>query len=954
MTLVRDRRTAATAGSRKIHTTPASHYEVKKKTEMTRKPPPLPALPWRPVPVDPALTGDAEGGFAGLEELPGCEARTLVAGLGAPKTTQTTASAAAGRMRGVKVGHTSTAASTPTSMEARLAALEAENARLRAAVGETAETRTKKPKKTEKKKKKKKGAPTSTAATPRQKPPAAAAAPPTPSPPPPSLVNVSAWEPAGLGPELMGALAAAGFAAPTAIQALALPPALAGRRDVLGAAPTGSGKTLAYGLAVLQRLLDERAARSGQRAAGGAAPPPSPPPPPPPSPLRALVLCPTRELALQVAAALDPFARASGVRVAPVVGGLAAPKQDRLLAAGPAVVVATPGRLWAEVEGGHPHLGTPAALGGLACLVIDEADRMVADGSFPELAAILGRVEGAQAAKRQQQQQGMEMGVEGAGGGSGPAPAPPSKAARAAAWAGAMQTFVFSATLTLPDALRRRVRGGKGGGAGKGGAGLEALVSRVPLQVGRAPAVVDVGGRAGGGEGWEVGADDAPAAAAAADTDAPPAHSRRRRLLLAPGISEATVRCADLAARDAALAYLLTAHAGKTLIFVNAVSCARRLSGLLRALGLPARPLHAGMQQRARFKALERFCTDPGGILVATDVAARGLDVPAIATVIHYQIPASPDTYVHRCGRTARGVDAAAAVGVAVSLVVPGEAARWAGLMRAMGRGGGGAPPDPGAGGAPLPPDFPIDRALLTAAAERVALATVVDAATAKASRARADEAWRRRTAAEAGLALSGDDTSDDGGGRPPAVAGSGSGSEDEEPGMHPLPPPRKRRKGGGGAAASRLQLALPPAAAAARARLATLLARPLAASGSKGRARLGVAGGSAGVSPAAAAAAAAASTARPPPSHSRKARHAQPHLSAGDRRAAALAAAVAKRAGGGRKRGFHAKGAGRVHRAGKLVVAPAAAGVRAGAVAGGGGAPLAALRRAAAAAGAG
>ena len=305
---------------------------------------------------------------------------------------------------------------------------------------------------------------------------------------------MSAWEPAGLGPELMGALAAAGFGAPTPIQALALPPALAGRRDVLGAAPTGSGKTLAYGLAILQRLLDERAVRGGEEATGGSLAS-SPSAPPPPSPLRALVRCPTRELALQVAAALDPFARAARVRVAPVVGGLAAPKQDRLLAAGPAVVVATPGRLWAAVEGGHPHLGTPAALAGLACLVIDEADRMVGDGSFPDLASVLGRIEGAQAAKAAAAAR--EAGGGGGdgcdGGGDGPHPALPlPKAARAPAWAGALQTFVFSATLTLPAALRRRVRGGKGGGAGKGGAGLDALVDRVPLQPGRAPAVVDV------------------------------------------------------------------------------------------------------------------------------------------------------------------------------------------------------------------------------------------------------------------------------------------------------------------------------------------------------------------------------------------------------------------------------------------------------------------------------
>ena len=897
------------------------------------------AAPWRPVPVAPALTGTEDvSGFAGLEELSGPEATALLAGWGMKSSGNSAAAAASKkqkRMRGDAAEPAARPPSSSSSLEARLAALEAENARLRAAVaGQPSPD-----KKIKKKAKRNKpaapaagGAKAAPAASTRRL--GAAAAPEAPSTPPlPPPIDVSAWAPTGLGPTLTSALATSGFAAPTSIQALALPPALAGRRDVLGAAPTGSGKTLAYGLAVLQRLLDERAVREGvveEATAAAAAGTASAPPPP--SPLRALILCPTRELALQVAAALDPFARAAGVRVAPVVGGLAAPKQARLLAAGPAVVVATPGRLWAEVEGGHPHLGTPAALGGLACLVIDEADRMVADGSFPDLASILGRVEGAQAAKKKHNQ------GSGHGAGGEEDGASLTKAARAAAWAGAMQTFVFSATLTLPDALRRRVRGGKGGGAGRGGAGLDALVARVPLQPGRAPAVVDVSverdGQGDAPEGDQDGGAPAPAADPAGAAAPAPAPARR---LLAAGIAEATLRCPDLAARDAALTYLLSAHSGRALVFVNAVSCARRLAGLLRALGLPARPLHAGMQQRARLKALDRFVADPAGVLIATDVAARGLDVPGIASVIHYQIPASPDTYVHRCGRTGRGVDAVGAgAGVAVSLVVPGEAGRWEGLMRAMGRSGSGATP-----ATSYPPDFPIEPRLLAAAAERVALAAVVDAATAKASRARADEAWRRRTAAEAGLALSDDDDEEC---LPSAV--SDEEEEEEEEGLHPLPPPKaahgkRRRRGGAGGAST--QLTLPPTAAAARARLAALLAVPLAASASKGWARLAVpgaggGGGGGGGTPATAAAIL---------KKKKRAASKTAHLSAGDRRAAALVAAVAKRVGTGRKGGLPAKGAGRVHRAGRLVVAPAATGVRLGSVVGGGSAPLAALRAA-------
>ena len=92
------------------------------------------------------------------------------------------------------------------------------------------------------------------------------------------------------------------------------------------------------------------------------------------------------------------------------------------------------------------------------------------------------------------------------------------------------------------------------------------------------------------------------------------------------------VRCSD-AERDDFLYYLLAVHPGRTLVFVNAVSTARRLGGVLKALSLPAVPLHAGMQQRARLKALARFRANPSGVLVATDVAARGLDIPVCLPV---------------------------------------------------------------------------------------------------------------------------------------------------------------------------------------------------------------------------------------------------------------------------------------------------------------------------------
>jgi ATP-dependent RNA helicase DDX24/MAK5 len=210
--------------------------------------------------------------------------------------------------------------------------------------------------------------------------------------------------------------------------------------------------------------------------------------------------------------------------------------------------------------------------------------------------------------------------------------------------------------------------------------------------------------------------------------------------------------------REGALYYLLARHPGRALVFVNAVSALRRVAAVLKLLGLPAQALHAQQQQRQRLKALDRFKANENGVLVATDVAARGdrrglvaarallhlrwivfllpdcfttlrlthtptthakrtyppppgLDVRGVATVVHYQVPASADTYIHRCGRTARtgGAD-----GLAVTLVSPPEAARWAALMRALGR-------------LESPPArFPVERAVLKQAVQRVALAQKV------------------------------------------------------------------------------------------------------------------------------------------------------------------------------------------------------------------------------------
>lgn len=605
---------------------------------------------WKPVTMDgAAFTEAGEAGFAGLEELSGPAARALLAGL-APEKEEVTGEAA---------------------LRAKVAALEAENATLRAKAGGgkkggAADAATDaggppSPKKKKKKNKTPKPAPNLGAAAGGGAPSARGAA-----------VDTTAWAGLGLSPPLLAALGDAGFGAPTPVQALALPAALAARRDVLAAAATGSGKTLAFGLPLLQRLLDE----------GDCELPASPDSRPPASRLRALVLAPTRELALQVAAHLLPLATAVGARVATVVGGLAAPKQARMLARGPHVVVATPGRLADVLRSGDPHM---ADLGGLRVLVLDEADRMAEQGAAGDLGDALACVRS-----------------------SAPLPT--------------LQTFVSSATLTLPPSMRGRVRKG-GGGAGKGGAALDAVMAAVPLR--GDPAVVD----------------------------ATPANR------LAAGVVESVARV-DEDGRDALLLALLHGRVGRSLIFVNALSAARRLTALLRHLSLPVHSLHAGMQQRARLRSLDAFAAAGDGVLVATDVAARGLDVPGVTLVAHYQIPATADTYVHRCGRTGR----AGGEGLALALVTPAEAGRWAALLAALGRGDN--PPKP----------YPAAPGLMAAAGARVRAAAAVDALDRAAAKAGADGAWRARAAEEAGIDLSDEeevdsDGGDDGGKRVAAAA---------------------------------------------------------------------------------------------------------------------------------------------------------------------------------------
>lgn len=345
-----------------------------------------------------------------------------------------------------------------------------------------------------------------------------------------------------LRPELLRALTALGYEEPTPIQREAIPPLLHGR-DLLGQAATGTGKTAAFALPVLHRM-------SGN---GGRVGP------------QALVLAPTRELAVQVSEAMHRYGRELGARVVPIYGGQPIGRQLRELERGVDVVVATPGRAL-------DHIGRRTLrLDDVRTVVLDEADEMLDMGFADDIEAILHDV--------------------------------PQR----------RQTVLFSATLPPRiDAIVHRH-----------------LHDPVRIRV----------------------AQEAPTHGAA------------------PRVRQ-TAYVVPRAHKPTALGRLLDVEAPTAAI----IFCRRReevdqLAELLNARGHRAGALHGGMSQEQRERVMARLRHGASDLLVATDVAARGLDIEQLSHVINYEVPASPETYVHRIGRVGR----AGREGVAVTLVEPRE-----------------------------------------------------------------------------------------------------------------------------------------------------------------------------------------------------------------------------------------------------------------------------------------
>ncbi|WP_119718430.1 ATP-dependent RNA helicase DbpA [Cognatilysobacter tabacisoli] len=344
-----------------------------------------------------------------------------------------------------------------------------------------------------------------------------------------------------LNPALFQGLDALGHVQMTPIQAQSLPALLEGR-DLIAQAPTGSGKTAAFGLALLQRI-DMAQGRT-----------------------QALVLCPTRELADQVAKQIRKLATGiANLKLQTLTGGMAlGPQLASLEQHAPHVVVGTPGRVQELLRKKVLDLRV------VRVVVLDEADRMLDMGFEEPIREIVGRT-------------------------------PKER-----------QTLLFSAT--YPDAIRDIAR----------------TLMREPLEV------------------------TVEGATRQADID--------QRFYEV-----------DPAQKPAALAGLLMEHNPESaVVFCNMRRDTEEVVSSLAHLGFSALPLHGDMEQRDRDEVLVRFANRSCNVLVASDVAARGLDIDDLAAVINYELPHDADTYVHRIGRTAR----AGRSGLALSLVTPRELPR--------------------------------------------------------------------------------------------------------------------------------------------------------------------------------------------------------------------------------------------------------------------------------------
>ncbi len=359
----------------------------------------------------------------------------------------------------------------------------------------------------------------------------------------------------GLAEPLLRALNARNHTQPTPIQAQAIPALLKGR-DMLGIAQTGTGKTGAFALPILQALS------SRPNHAKGRSP-------------RALILAPTRELAIQIGDELRAYGKRLPLRHSVIFGGVGQKPQTDALARGLDIVVATPGRLLDLLQQGHVRLDA------ITHLVLDEADRMLDMGFVRDVRKIVAAL-------------------------------PPRR-----------QSLLFSAT--MPAEVAR----------------LAGELLKDPLRVEVAPQSTPV-----------------------------------------ERIDQSVYHVAS-GGKLALLADILADPAfARVIVFSRTKHRANRVAEQLEKRGIGAEAIHGNKSQSARQRALARFRSGEVGVLVATDIAARGIDIEGVTHVVNFELPNEPESYVHRIGRTAR----AGAAGAAVAFCDPAERSYLRDIERLMGQ----------------------------------------------------------------------------------------------------------------------------------------------------------------------------------------------------------------------------------------------------------------------------
>jgi superfamily II DNA/RNA helicase len=362
-----------------------------------------------------------------------------------------------------------------------------------------------------------------------------------------------------LAPQILRAIEEEGYTEPTPIQAQAIPHVLAGR-DLMAMAQTGTGKTAAFTLPLLQLLLPHASTSTS----------------PARHPIRALVLAPTRELAIQVEKSVETYSRHVPLRSTVVFGGVDIKTQKPELMKGVEILVATPGRLLDHVESRNLMLNQ------VQILILDEADRMLDMGFMPDLKRILTLL-------------------------------PKQR-----------QTLLFSATFS--DDIKKLAQ--------------DFLVNPVTVEA-------------------------------------------ERRNTAAETVTQ-SVLMVDHDNKFSVLADLLRSRGlgSQALIFTRTKLTAARLARNLEREGIPSDAIHGDKTQLERIKALDAFKEGKITALVATDVAARGLDIDQLPLVVNYELPTNAEDYVHRIGRTGR----AGASGEAISLVDSEEERRLVEIERLLKR----------------------------------------------------------------------------------------------------------------------------------------------------------------------------------------------------------------------------------------------------------------------------